>query len=262
MKSATFTSELFSFAFFNSYQSSINDLASLAEQEQWDFSDSTQQNKAILKSYLEHTYRKLKNDNQIAFSQDNKWACFDTGLMTNSLERIFALFEQNKIAQVNPDASPFYFKSFVRESDYFLISLFPKLPESANYFLNPEDLIFNPRICVIPQIDHIIEDNIGRFPIHMRSLPIDEKRRRLIGAIDEAQKKVRTNYKLAVPQYYNGRIQLLLPLCLTPGSPNPDLALVTHRVGDSYTARTCLTLKMAYSNARLIVKPQSLWLHV
>lgn len=69
------------------------------------------------------------------------------------------------------------------------------------------------------------------------------------------------NYKIAVPQYYDGKIQLLLPLCLTSGSPNPDLALVVHRLNDkTYTARTCLTLKMAYNNARLIVKPQSNWL--
>ena len=88
----------------------------------------------------------------------------------------------------------------------------------------------------------------------MQGLESDEIRRRLIGAINEAQRKVRSNYKMAVPQYYEGKIQLLLPLCLTPGSPNPDLALVTHKISsNTYTARTCLTLKMAYNNARLIV---------
>ena len=88
-----------------------------------------------------------------------------------------------------------------------------------------------------------------------------ELRRQLVGSIDEVRKRVRTNYKIAVPQYYDGKIQLLLPLCLTAGSPNPDLALVVHKLNDNtYTARTCLTLKMAYNNARLIVKPQSNWL--
>ncbi len=44
-------------------------------------------------------------------------------------------------------------------------------------------------------------------------------------------------------------------------SPNPDLALVAHKIDNTtYTARTCLSLKMAYNNARLIVKPQSSWL--
>jgi hypothetical protein len=95
----------------------------------------------------------------------------------------------------------------------------------------------------------------------MRGLDNNEIRRRLEGAIDEVKRKVKTNYKIAVPQFYDNKIQLLLPLCLTPSSPNPDLALVTHKLSaDTYTARTCLTLRMAYNNARLIVKPQSSWL--
>ena len=89
----------------------------------------------------------------------------------------------------------------------------------------------------------------------------DGIRRQLVGAIDEVIKKVRTNYKIAVPQYYRNKIQLLLPLCLTPGSPNPDLALVIYKVDEqTYCARTCLTIQMAYTNARLIVRPQSDWL--
>jgi hypothetical protein len=135
-----------------------------------------------------------------------------------------------------------------------------QMPETANYFQNPETLIFNPNCKVIPDIDHIIEDNQGRFPARLQSADSHEMRRHLQGAIDEAVKKVRTNYKIAVPQYYNGMVQLLLPLCLTPGSPNPDLALVLTKIGDLYKANTCLTLPMAYNNARLIVKPQSDWL--
>ncbi|MFR8122172.1 MAG: DUF3825 domain-containing protein [Waltera sp.] len=34
------------------------------------------------------------------------------------------------------------------------------------------------------------------------------------GAIDMMKKKVSMNYKIAVPQYFNGKIQLLLLLCL------------------------------------------------
>lgn len=135
------------------------------------------------------------------------------------------------------------------------------LPEIADFFIKPEELIFNPKCDLIPDIDHIIEDNIGRFPGHMQQDGNAEMRRKLEGAIEEVKRKVKTNYKIAVPQYFNNRIQLLLPLCLTPNSPNPDLALVVHKLNDTtYTARTCLTLKMAYNNARLIVKPQSSWL--
>ena len=135
------------------------------------------------------------------------------------------------------------------------------MPEVANYFEKPELLIFNPKCDLIPDIEHIIGDNLSRFPAHLHLADDAELRRQLFGAIDEVKKRVKTNYKIAIPQYYDGKIQLLLPLCLTSGSPNPDLALVIHRLNDrTYTARTCLTLKMAYNNARLIVKPQSDWL--
>ncbi len=79
--------------------------------------------------------------------------------------------------------------------------------------------------------------------------------------ISDVEKEVRTNYKIAIPQYYKGQIQLLLPLYLTSNSLNPDLALVLYKLNNkTYTARTCLTLQMAYNNARLIVQPQSDWL--
>ena len=69
------------------------------------------------------------------------------------------------------------------------------------------------------------------------------------------------NYKTAVPQYYRGRIQLLIPICLVSES-TPDLALVVSKndAGTQYLGHTCLTLDMAYNNARLIARPDSAWL--
>lgn len=182
--------------------------------------------------------------------------------MTKNLEPIYAYFEAYRKPQQYKNTPPFCFKAFLKESDTQFLKIFPgDHPDIADFFQKPEDLIFNPRYKLIPQLDHIIEDNLIRFPAHIQSLDSGEIRRRLDGAIEEVKKRVKTNYKLAVPQFYNNRIQLLLPLNLTPGSPNPDLALVIHKISDNtYTARTCLTLKMAYNNARLIVKPQSAWL--
>ena len=75
------------------------------------------------------------------------------------------------------------------------------------------------------------------------------------------KKKVTANYKIAVPQYFDGKIQLLLPLYLLEKS-QPDLALVVtkNQLGNSYQGHTCLTMQMAYNNARLIAKPDSNWL--
>lgn len=258
-----FHSNLLEFCWIPNYEVAISFLAKLADPEPWDFSYSKETKHSILKNYLEHTFRKVQTEGKIFFTLDNVWACFNTGLVTVNLESIFALVEQNtRKGSKLKEYPPYVLKAFVRESDYQLISKFAdRLPDVADFFQKPEDLIFNPQCKVVPQIDHIIADNEDRFPSHMQGLESDEIRRRLIGAINEAQRKVRSNYKMAVPQYYEGKIQLLLPLCLTPGSPNPDLALVTHKISsNTYTARTCLTLKMAYNNARLIVKPQSSWL--
>lgn len=257
-----YNSEIFSFAFFPSYNNAIKFLAeNLASYEEWDYSDSNQKTYSILKNYLEFTFKKLKQEGKIIYTADNKFASFNTGLVTNNLEDIFAFFEEYR----NPrpgSAVPFCFKAFLKESDNNILNNFSNnLPEIANFFDKPELLVFNPKCNLIPDIDHIINDNISRFPPHLIHADNGELRRQLVGAIDEIKKKVRTNYKIAVPQYYDGKIQLLLPLCLTAGSPNPDLALVVHKLNENtYTARTCLTLKMAYNNARLIVKPQSNWL--
>ena len=62
---------------------------------------------------------------------------------------------------------------------------------------------------------------------------------------------------MAGAQFYDGRIQLLLPLCLT--GDKPGLALTIQREDGFYSARTCLTLDMAYNNARLICRPESSW---
>jgi hypothetical protein len=257
-----FISELFSLAFFPNYNNAIKFLAEdLAETEEWDYTDSQSKTNSILKNYLEFTYKKLKQERKIVFTSDNKYACFNTGLVTHNLEDIFAFFEEYR----NPrpgSTIPFCFKAFLKESDNNILTYFSgNIPEVANFFEKPELLIFNPKCRLIPDIDHIIKDNILRFPSHLQSAGDGELRRQLMGSIDEVKKKVRTNYKIAVPQYYDGKIQLLLPLSLTAGSPNPDLALVVHKLNENtYTAKTCLTLKMAYNNARLIVKPQSNWL--
>lgn len=72
---------------------------------------------------------------------------------------------------------------------------------------------------------------------------------------------INANYKTAVPQYYKGKIQLLIPICLINENV-PDLALVVSKneIGNQYLGHTCLTLDMAYNNARLIARPDSIWL--
>ena len=262
MAKQDYRSFLFEFAFFPQYENNIRFLAdTLADKEDWDFSDTTVIKYSILKNYLEHTFRKLLQEKKISYTKDNKFSCFNTGLVTDNWEEIYAFFEELK-NKTECHKTQFFFKAFVKKSDRVILKYFSdNLPEQANYFEKPELLIFNPKCELIPDIDHIISDNNDRFPKHLQNTDEAEIRRQLAGAIDDVKKKVKTNYTIAIPQYYEGKIQLLLPLCLTSGSPNADLALVTYRESSTiYSARTCLTLKMAYNNARLIVKPYSKWL--
>jgi len=261
MEKNTYTPKLFEFAYFPTYDNSICYLAdNLAEKENWDFSDSSQKTNSILKNYLEYTFRRLQEENKIIYTLSNTHACFNTGLITDNLEDIYALFEKNK--NIEPGRQPFCFRAFIKRSDNQLIKYFGNnIPTFANYFLKPEQLIFNPNFTITPNYDHILKDRTERFPNHLKTADLSELRRQLIGAIDCVRIRVRTNYKLAVPQCHRKQISLLLPLCLTSGSPNPDLAIALERTDhNNYTAKTCLTLKMAYLGARLITKPESNWL--
>ena len=115
--------QLFAFAYCPKFGESVAFLAEdLAENdEKWEFSDMPASNYSILKNYLEHTFRKVKEEKKIAFTADNQYACFNTGLITRNLETIYAFFEKNRIPSAS---SPYYFKAFLKESDSQLLLAF------------------------------------------------------------------------------------------------------------------------------------------
>lgn len=135
------------------------------------------------------------------------------------------------------------------------------MPDCANYFDSPSDLIYDTKLELRSNINHIVEDNIDRFPQALQTMDRLLLCSLLEGTINDAKRRVRRNYKTAIPQYYNGKLQLLLPLCLTSKMP-ADLALVVEKENNIYRASTCLTLDMAINNARLIAKPDDEWLKV
>lgn len=87
-------------------------------------------------------------------------------------------------------------------------------------------------------------------------------RNRLDDAVELAKKRTQWNYKTAIPMYYPARNKgsLLLPLALSDES-HVDLALVVFRnPSGSYQGETVLPLDWAYSNSRLVARPDSDWL--
>ena len=165
------------------------------------------------------------------------------------------MFNQNR--DTAPNAPPWVLDRFAKESDRAL-TFFAQRPDIANYFSDPSELLYDTRIELVVDVDHVIGDNKGRFPSEFQGNDF-ALRSALDGAISSAKRRVRRNYKTAIPQFYRGSLQLLLPLCLVR-LERADLGLVVARENQVYRASTVLTLDMAYNNARLVARPDTEWL--
>lgn len=240
--------KLFEYAWFRDYPKSIGELKNIAMEENWDYKKDPTGKNPILENYIKHTFIKLYEEGKIL--EEKEYSLFNTGLVTENQEEIFALSQKNK--KEGSDIK-WYFIGWRKASDRDLIK-FRSLPESANYFEISSDLIYDTRLELRVNVNHVIDDNRLRFPAALQKLENPILGSILQGTIDDAIKRVKRNYKTAVPQYYDGRLQLLLPLCLT-SKAIADLALVIEKENDVYRASTCLTLDMAINNARLIAKP-------
>lgn len=229
---------------WNDYTDTLKNKAD--ENEIW--SNTTYPNDGILANYLTHTYKKLNKDKQIIRKQE--YGLFNTGLYTKYYDEIFAYSDKDyKIS---------FLTKYELDTNYGI----EERPPRADYFANPELLVFDYHFPIDVQFEHILEDpnNIKRLPKSF--LEQENKICILTGALELMRKKVSANYKLAIPQYYENKMQLLLPLCLDVNSKDqkPDLALAVTKLDTCYQGHTCLTLDMAYNNARLIAKPEADWL--
>jgi len=244
------------FAFMPKINENLRMLACMSEKEDWTYKrTSTEYENPILYNYIQHTYARLAEEQKLVVSIDSQRACFNSGLVTPNQEEIFLVFEVNKLKEVK---APWHFCKFCRKGEYDL-SGFSSLPDMAHYFDDPSRLVFDPRKEIRVNIEHIITDNKERFPEPYKSMDNYMLQTFIRGAIENAKQRVKRSYKTAIPQYYRGGIQLLLPLCIS----NPqiaDLAIVLDDGETFYRASTCLTLDMAYNNARQLARPDRDWL--
>lgn len=243
--------KLFEFAYCYRYDNKIQNLACLCP-EKWSF--GTNNNNAILKNYIDHTFMKLQEEGNVI--ENDEYALFNTGLFTQYYEPIYGYFTKNN----NEGRQKWFLDSFCSAYTISMMGINER-PKRANYFTNPADLVFDTNCEIIPQYQHIFGGvaNVERLPESIKTNP--NKTAIFDGAIKRAKNMIDANYKTAIPQYYNGHIQLLIPICLI-SEGIPDLALVVSKneVGNQYLGHTCLTLDMAYNNARLIARPDSEWL--
>lgn len=231
-------------AYFNiNWNTYTDELSSIAIKESW--SNETYPNNKILANYMVKTYEKLSSEKNIIIGND--YALFNTGLFTEYYEPIYA-YQSGKDVK------------FLTAYELNKIDI-KERPERANYFDNPELLLFDWHYPIDVQYKHILDDDKNKDRLPKEFLESSNKINIINGAIDTMKKRVSSNYKLAIPQYYDNRIQLLLPLCLI-SDDKPDIAITVTKKNNCYQGNTCLTLDMAYNNARLIAKPESNWLSI
>ena len=248
--------DLFEFAYVPDMPDNLRRLAEQAEQEDWNYHNTPSDKPyPILYNYFRYTYRRIAEERKIALSEDGQACCFNTGLVTPNQEPLYAYFETNRAEE----AQKWYFKGWFRRGERGL-NKFPELPDLAHYFDDPTCLVFDGRRDLRINIEHIIaETPRERFPEPYRTMQDYGLQTLIKGAIDNTRERVRRSYKTAIPQYYRGQVQILLPLCLSHAQ-RADLALVVERHATFYRAATGLTLDMAYNNARQLARPDRDWL--
>jgi hypothetical protein len=251
-----FTSDFYDFCFMPKFDENIEYLNGLAEPEDWEYKNSpSNYQHPILRNYIKYTYQRVAEEKKISVTADEEFCCWNTGLITERQEPIFMLLEKNKLSNSKPY---WHFWKFCRKGEWEL-NKFPSIPEMAHYFDDPAVLVFDPRKELRVNVEHIISDNKSRFPLSLQNMHDFGLQNIVKGAIDSAKERAKRNYKTAIPQYYQSNIQLLLPLNLLDPRKS-DLALVVERVTDFYRGSTCLTLDMAYNNARQLARPDRDWL--
>lgn len=283
---------IFDFALVTEWESRLRDLETLAEPERWTYISVPDKSPLpVLDGYVKNTFLRAFAQGKVVTTE--RVACFNTGLLTPSQEEIFGVFtvadRYLSDQPLSPTNKMWFLKAWARAGDRILTE-FSSLPPLASYWDDAADLIFNPALHVQLNVDHIVRDNLSRFPVELGGqleidgTPRDLKepeaylaedadeagdesiddiplatRNALEGAMKHSIRLAQRTYRVAVPQFYRERIQLLLPIYLRD-TKKPDLALTLERHGDWYRAATVLYPDWAYKHARLLSRPNSEWL--
>lgn len=248
------------------WETPYSKLASMAKNEDWSFkrpefrAQYPNESFPILTNYLNYTFMRLQAEGKIAYSKEKDKACFNTGLQTPRGKDIFATFFRNRNAEERnqPDWTLYSFVDSYSEK----LSPFHPLPELAKYIIDVKDLVFNTDYIIEPNLDHFLKHNESRLPEALQgNLVMAENV--INGAIQSLKGLILRNYKVAIPHWYEDKMQLLLPLVLSNEEGIADLALVVERDDQRriYRGKTILTMDMAYVDARLITKPADEWLN-
>ena len=184
---------LFDFTYCGNYNRQIQNVARISP-EKWSFGQSG--DNGILKGYLENTFRRLYEEGKVR--EEKEYALFHTGLFNHYYQPIYAYFVPNVV----PDRQKWYLEGFY--TDYSLLKIkITDLPPRAAYVENPSDLVFDTKLPVVPQYEHIFDDeeNVQRLPSAVRESGM--RVQLFDGALQQTRRILESDYKAAIPQYYN-----------------------------------------------------------
>ena len=229
--------DLFEFAYVPDWYGQLEQLAEMALPEAWRFrkpqTECKNTDTPILERYLHMMFRKLSIDYNTGetayFHVENNCACFHTGLYTRQYQAIYACFERNKKKDTT---LKWYFTGFC------------DAVSSKLRYVNAE---------------HILSDPENRERLPKKLLRFKNLSLLLETAVELGRRKAVIEPGLVVPQGYQNQLQFLLPICLTD-MEKPNLAMTLAERNGYYLGSTCLTLEMAYLNARMIARPIAPWL--
>lgn len=293
--------DLTDWAYLTDRNDFVKSLSKLALDEPWNFYVCSEASNSlpILWNYIKYTFCRIQHQNKIVYSIDKNYAAFNTGLVDERYLSIIALFKRNAQGY----KSEWIFKEFVIAGEgngKIISSKFSEEIRPATYTDSYSELIYDVELGT-PVIDyeHIIINRIERLPIAwlkasilpyvdckdvfqfkdehnsydyellrkiVKENPIINRSlvNRMKDAVELAIKRVRWNYKNAVPMFYPKRNKMcfLLPLCLVDDSKE-DLALVVNKTdANKYEGVTVIPLDWAYTDARVVARPNSEWLDV
>lgn len=262
----TIPEELYDFAYCFDFPNELKNLAQMAIPEPWRFLkpqiEGNNTETPILERYIRNIFRhQAIMFNQCMNLQERETylflrgglACMHTGLITPYLEGIYALFESNRKSNVR---CGWVFKGFHTASSPKLRCI-PRLPGAPRFYMESEG--YHPEWEVRINFAHILQDprNNARLPEKIREARNSPLL--LHAAVLYGRALAGMNPMVVAPQVYCGRVQFLLPICLTD-MEHCDLALTLTPQNGYYLGHTCLTLEMGYHNARMLARPHAPWL--
>lgn len=239
--------------------------------ESWDYIQKKTEEIPILCSYMDQTCKRILEEDKLVLgysSAGKEYAYFNTGLADNFQSEVFAYFEKNhnykEVGNWGISIPKWHFLEFnTEESRYRRYFDGRATAEIASYFNPGTQLVLDPEDLKTakPNWDHLFDRKMRIAEENINAMSEMDFRDAINDSIDLAYRRIKRNYKTAIPQFYSHEIQFLVPLYSRKDRANALAAMVIRKNESIYEISTILTLDQAYNNARLLAKPDREWLN-